>query len=92
MATTSSSTDRIDPLLTEQEVADACRVVPRTIRRWSARGYLPRMQLGGATRYRLADVESFIQRGTSPTNSERPAATPGAATTQAELTGRDGTD
>jgi excisionase family DNA binding protein len=72
----SSSLDRPEldavRLLTPSEVADALVTTPRNVRRLRSEGRLPSVVLGRrSVRYRLADVQAFIQ---SCMNGESPAA------------------
>lgn len=52
----------MDPLLTVAEVAEICRVHPKTVTRAIARGELrgSRLGAGGALRLRPADVDAWI--------------------------------
>lgn len=50
-----------DELLTPAEVADAFRVVPKTVTRWAKTGKLSSIRtLGGHRRYRRAEVEALL--------------------------------
>jgi excisionase family DNA binding protein len=50
-------------LLRERDVAALIQLDGRTVRRLAADGALPRVRIGGSTRYRLADVQALIERG-----------------------------
>lgn len=51
-------------MLSEREVADLCRLSPKTLRNWRALKAGPRpTRLGRAVRYRVADVAAFIAAG-----------------------------
>ena len=51
-------------LLTVPEVAEICGIAPETVRRMTDRGAMPKpVRLGRAVRYRLADLEDWIQSG-----------------------------
>lgn len=53
----------MDTLMTPQEVADHLRIAPRTLETWRYRGQGPvfvRLE-SGAVRYRLADLESYLE-------------------------------
>ena len=51
-------------LLTVLEVAEICGIAPETVRRMTDRGAIPApVRLGRAVRYRLSDLESWIQSG-----------------------------
>ena len=51
-------------LLTVPEVAEICGIAPETVRRMTDRGAMPApVRLGRAVRYRLSDLESWIQSG-----------------------------
>jgi excisionase family DNA binding protein len=52
-----------DPLLTEQELADYCRVSLRTVQRWRAEGTGPPvLWAGDRPRYRREDVDTWLRR------------------------------
>lgn len=54
----------IEPLLTDEEVSGVLKVPLPTLAAWRYNGRvkgLPFVKIGGAVRYRRADVESFIQ-------------------------------
>jgi excisionase family DNA binding protein len=52
-----------DPLLTEQELADYCRVSLRTVQRWRAEGTGPPvLWAGDRPRYRREDVDAWLRR------------------------------
>ena len=48
------------PYLTTEDIAEVFQVVPRTIQDWTAKGYLPVIRIGHTTRYKLSDVEAFV--------------------------------
>ena len=49
-------------LLTVPDVAELCSIAPETVRRLTDRGTLPRpVRLGRAVRYRLDEIEQWIQ-------------------------------
>lgn len=51
------------PLLTEQELADYCRVSLRTVQRWRNEGTGPPvLWAGDRPRYRLEDVDAWLRR------------------------------
>ena len=51
-------------LLTVPEVAEICGVAPETVRRMTDRGAMPApVRLGRAVRYRLDQIESWIEAG-----------------------------
>lgn len=52
-----------DRLLRDHEAAEILAVSRRHIHALAARGELPRVRLGRASRYRLADVLALIARG-----------------------------
>lgn len=49
-------------LLTTQEVADLLRVKVITIRRLLARGELAAVKVGRVLRFRMADIEAYLER------------------------------
>ena len=57
--TTNEETTR--PLLTVSEVADFCRLSPRTVRRWIERGELPAHRLGRQLRISEKDLKIFLR-------------------------------
>lgn len=69
----------MDQLLTVTEVADVCRVNPKTVTRAIARGELRASRLGatGALRLRPADVDAWIDaRVTQPRRETHISVTP----------------
>jgi predicted DNA-binding transcriptional regulator AlpA len=60
-----SSDSKEQPLLlTAPQVADLCAVSSRTVWRWDSLGLLPTpVRIAGTTRWRRADVESWVQAG-----------------------------
>lgn len=51
-------------LLTVPEVAEICGIASETVRRMTDRGAMPKpVRLGRAVRYRLSDLESWINDG-----------------------------
>ena len=71
MPTSSSPLPR---LLTLREVADALRLKPNTIAARESRGIplLPKVKIGGATRYRESDVHALILSRVAGTAGARP--------------------
>ncbi len=59
-------------LLSLSEVCSVLSVSRSTVFRLAARGELPRVRIGGLTRYRSADIQALIERY-APSNVERPA-------------------
>ncbi len=57
--TTNEETTR--PLLTISEVAEVCRVSPRTVRRWIERGEMPAHRLGRQLRISEKDLKIFLR-------------------------------
>jgi excisionase family DNA binding protein len=52
----------VDELLTEQEVADYCKVSVRTVKRWRAEGTGPPfLRAGRQVRYRKRDVDAWLE-------------------------------
>lgn len=52
----------MDELLTEQEVADYCKVSVRTVKRWRAEGTGPPfLRAGRQIRYRKRDVDAWLE-------------------------------
>ncbi|BCX88480.1 hypothetical protein MIN45_P0849 [Methylomarinovum tepidoasis] len=54
------------PLITPEEASEILGVSPRTLATWRCLGRynLPYVKVGARVRYRLADVEGFIERRT----------------------------
>jgi excisionase family DNA binding protein len=52
-----------DHLLALPEVAARLSVSSALVRRWGARGVLPRVKLGRLTRYRASDVARLVAEG-----------------------------
>ncbi|MFG0313129.1 MAG: helix-turn-helix domain-containing protein [Phycisphaerales bacterium] len=52
-----------DRLLKAADVARRLAISTRLVWRFRAEGKLPAVQIGGATRFRLSDVERFIREG-----------------------------
>lgn len=53
-----------DRLLDEPSTSAVLGVSPRTVRKMVTDGYLERIKVLNATRYRLSDIEEIIRRGT----------------------------
>lgn len=55
-----TNTNSPAPFLTTAELADRWRISPRTLRNQRCAGLgVPSVKIGGAVRYRLADVEAY---------------------------------
>ena len=55
--------DGCEKLLTRQEVAERCRVTPRSINKWTKQGILKPVRLPGrkqALGYRKSDIETLL--------------------------------
>ncbi len=52
----------VPKLLTLKEAAELLRCDPRTLRRWTSAGLVPRVKLGGSVLYDEADLAAFVQR------------------------------
>lgn len=60
-----------DRLLTECEVADLLNISVRTLQAWRVRGGGPRfIKVGRAVRYRLSDVQDWIDRNIHRSTSD----------------------
>jgi excisionase family DNA binding protein len=64
-----------EPWATKGEIADHCRVSERTIERWLAQG-LPSRKWGGARRFRLSEVEAWLEERHPRENGEPQAVAP----------------
>jgi phage terminase Nu1 subunit (DNA packaging protein) len=53
-----------EPWVTAKRVAEHFEVSTRTVQRWKERG-APFLPAGGSVRYRISDLESWLQ-GTAP--------------------------
>jgi len=51
----------MESLLTIDEVADRLHVQPVRVQRWVTSGQLPCVRVGTTLRFRLRDIEEFIQ-------------------------------
>jgi excisionase family DNA binding protein len=57
----------MEKLLRVKGVAGLCDVTDPTVYTWVKRGYLTAIKLGGRLRFRVSDVEKFIDdRNTAP--------------------------
>jgi excisionase family DNA binding protein len=56
-----SATDRVEPLLRPEAVADLLACSPKTVYAWASRGVLPSVRLGRMVRFRAQDVRRFIE-------------------------------
>ena len=57
--------------LTEIEVADLINVPRRTLQAWRYQGRGPRyVKLGGSVRYRVTDLEKFLETRTRTTSDD----------------------
>ncbi len=60
-------------LFTVSEVAELCKVSPRTVFRWLSEGEMPAIRIGNVTRVRREDLDTFFQAHLTVTTKERPA-------------------
>ncbi len=51
----------IDRLMTPEQVVERLQVSKPTLWRWSKRGYLVPVRVGGQTKYRQSDVERIME-------------------------------
>ena len=61
----------VPSLLTVRETAAVLKVTPRTLFRWLAEGRLSAVRIGHTTRIRSADLEAFIARHVTATDTAR---------------------
>ena len=65
----------MQPLLTQRQAAALLCLSERTLERFRVSGIGPKfVRMGKSIRYRLGDVEAWIERRTVGSTSERPAA------------------
>ena len=57
----SQTTTEEKPLLTVSEVAEFCRLSPRTVRRWIERNELAALRLGRQVRVSEKDLKIFLR-------------------------------
>jgi excisionase family DNA binding protein len=55
--------DDLPELLTTDEVAEVLRCHPNTVFRWAKAGRLPGVKLFGSWRFRVDDIQNFINTG-----------------------------
>ena len=68
----SNSHLNLDHFLTTKEVANYLRLQKNTLEIWRLQGRGPAfVRLGRAIRYRLGDIEKFVERQTANSTSER---------------------
>jgi predicted DNA-binding transcriptional regulator AlpA len=64
----------MQPLLTQRQAAALLCLSERTLERFRVSGIGPKfVRMGKSIRYRLGDVEAWIERRTVGSTSERPA-------------------
>jgi excisionase family DNA binding protein len=57
-------TDRAEPLLKPEAVAQLLACSPKTVYAWAASGSIPSVRLGRLVRFRPADVQRFVETHT----------------------------
>lgn len=62
-----------DRLLTAREVAELLGFAPGTIVDWAERDELPHFKLGGRLRFRLSEVETWLETKRAGARGETPA-------------------
>lgn len=60
-----------DRLIDLPETAEALGVSPRTVARLAEQGFLTRVKVLSATRYRASEIEQIIRQGTRPVRRGR---------------------
>lgn len=50
-------------LLDKKAMADHFGVFTRTVERWAAKGWLPKVAIGGVVRFRADDGETLVRKG-----------------------------
>jgi excisionase family DNA binding protein len=81
----SPNVDRAPRLLTTREVAEVLGVHRRTVLRHAAAGILPRVRVGGVTRYRADDLERILSTQKTRTGGPGPSNTAAAEDRSDEL-------
>lgn len=62
----------LEKLLTQEEVAEALSLKPKTLARWRWAGQGPiYRKIGGAVRYAISDIEKFIKDATRHSTSQQ---------------------
>ena len=60
-----------DEIMTLREVAEYLRLKEKTAYRHAAEGILQRFKVGGAWRFRKADIDAWIEKTRIPHNDEK---------------------
>lgn len=66
MPDTARTTPDLPDLLTSQEVADLARVSLDTVKRWTARGYLPTVRMSRRVFIRRDVLAAFLEASSTP--------------------------
>ena len=76
MSPQSDSTAMVaDRLLDREEAADMLGLSPATLAAWAMDGrHLPVVRLGRRVKYRLRDIEAYVEASTSPAGERRKGA------------------
>jgi len=62
-----------DPLMTPEEAAEYLRLSEGTVRNMSATGDLPKVKIGRALRFRLSDLNRWVEARAKPPRDVRAA-------------------
>jgi excisionase family DNA binding protein len=61
----------MEKLLTVDEIADYLRVQPSTIYQWTHQEYIPHIKLGGFVRFRVSQIDKWLESKTDNGRSKR---------------------
>jgi len=54
----------MDKLLTVEEIAEYLKLRPSTIYQWTHQGFIPHIKLGNRVRFRLCQIEKWLEKRT----------------------------
>ena len=55
----------MEPLLTVDEIAKYLKVRPSTVYQWKHQGFIPHIKLGNLVRFRISQVEKWLEARTA---------------------------
>jgi len=56
--------ESMEKLLTVEQLADYLQMKPSTIYQWTHQGFIPHIKLGNRVRFRVSQVEKWLERKT----------------------------